>query len=95
MTNGFLGWKKDIIAVNGYNEDMMYGGLDRELGERLENKGLRGVQVRYSAIVVHLNHPRPYKKKDLIEKNRKIRKEVRGKKISFTPNGIDQHLVEK
>ena len=26
------GWKKDIVAVNGYNEDMAYGGEDCELG---------------------------------------------------------------
>ena len=87
------GWKKDIIDVNGYNEDMVYGGLDRELGERLENYGIRGKQVRYSAVVVHLDHPRPYKKKELVEKNKNIRKNVRENKIYFTKNGLDQHTV--
>ena len=87
------GWKKDIIDVNGYNEDMVYGGLDRELGERLENYGIRGKQVRYSAVVVHLDHPRPYKKKELVEKNKNIRKNVRENKIYFTENGLNQHTV--
>jgi glycosyltransferase involved in cell wall biosynthesis len=86
------GWKSDIIEVNGYNEDMMYGGLDRELGERLENAGISGLQIRYSAIVVHLDHPRPYKKKELVEKNRAIRKNVRDNKVTFTANGIKNHL---
>ena len=86
------GWKEDIIAVNGYNEDMMYGGLDRELGERLENYGVSGVQIRYSAIVVHLDHPRPYKKKDLMDKNRAIRKNVRDNGVKYADNGLKQHL---
>jgi len=85
------GWKSDIIAVNGYNEDMVYGGLDRELGERLENYGVSGLQIRYSAIVVHLDHPRPYKKKELMDKNRAIRKKVRDTGVTFAANGLDQH----
>src|SRR5688500_6085529 len=48
------GWKDDLIAVNGYDTDMAYGGLDRALGERLENAGIRGVQVRFRATVLHL-----------------------------------------
>ncbi len=36
------GWKKDIVAVNGFDERMQYGGQDRELGERLMNYGIRG-----------------------------------------------------
>ena len=36
------GWRSDLLAVNGYNEDMAYGGEDRELGERLRNFGVRG-----------------------------------------------------
>jgi hypothetical protein len=55
--------EKGHFAVNGFNEDMRYGALDRELGERLENKGIKGIQIRYSAICVHLDHPRSYKNK--------------------------------
>jgi len=85
------GWKRDIVAVNGYNEDMQYGGLDRELGERLENAGISGKQIRYRAICVHLDHPRPYRTKDTLEKNKAIRKEVKEKGITFTPNGISKN----
>ena len=52
------GWKKDIMAINGFDERMQYGGQDRELGERLFNNGLKSKQIRYSAICVHLDHPR-------------------------------------
>ena len=82
------GWKDDILKVNGYNEDMKYGGLDRELGERLVNLGVNGIQIRYSAICLHLNHPRPYKNIETLQKNRNIRNDVVKSKIKWATNGI-------
>lgn len=82
------GWKEDIVAVNGLDERMQYGGQDRELGERLENYGIRGKQIRYSAIVVHLDHARGYVNKESWEKNYAIRKNTRDNKIKRTPFGI-------
>jgi hypothetical protein len=84
------GWKSDIIDVNGFNQNMQYGGLDRELGERLNNLGIKGKQIRYSAIVIHLFHERPYKTDATMEKNHNIRKHVRRTGIIRTPNGIEQ-----
>ncbi len=84
------GWREDLLAVNGFNERMKYGGEDREFGERLVNKGLKGVQLRYSAIILHLDHGRPYKNKEAIEWNKRIRKEIRRNKIIVTPYGIRQ-----
>lgn len=86
------GWKDDIIAVNGYNELMKYGALDRELGERLMNKGIKGKQVRYSAICVHLDHSRSYKNQKDIDANRAIREKVKKEKITWTEVGISSHL---
>lgn len=82
------GWKDDILKVNGYNEDMKYGGLDRELGERLMNLGVNGIQIRYSAICLHLDHPRPYKTTDTLQTNRNIRDNVIKNKITWAKNGI-------
>lgn len=84
------GWRADMLAINGYNEDMHYGGQDREFGERLSNLGLKSIQMRYSAIVMHLDHKRPYKTKESMERNRAIRRETRRKKIIKTPNGIEK-----
>ena len=39
------GWKQDIINVNGFDERMQYGGEDREIGERLMNKGVMLKQI--------------------------------------------------
>jgi len=82
------GWKTDIVQVNGYNEEMQYGGQDRELGERLNNIGIRGKQIRYSAVCVHLDHKRGYKTDDSIRKNKAIRRETVSTKRTWTPHGI-------
>lgn len=82
------GWKKDIMAVNGFDERMQYGGQDRELGERLFNYGIKSKQIRYSAVCIHLDHPRGYKTPESIEKNKKIRQTTRSEKLSWTPYGI-------
>ncbi len=82
------GFKQDMIDINGYDERMKYGGPDREFGERLENFGVKGKQVRHKAIVLHLDHARGYKTPESLAANLAIRKEVHDKKIVWTPFGI-------
>ena len=84
------GWKSDIIAVNGFNHDMQYGGLDRELGERLFNNGLLSKQIRYSAICVHLDHARGYSTPEIWKKNKGIREYNRKNKVVKIENGINK-----
>nr|WP_294937033.1 glycosyltransferase family 2 protein [uncultured Flavobacterium sp.] len=81
-------FREDMIAINGYDERMKYGGPDREFGERLENFGIKGKQIRHKAIVLHLDHARGYKTPESLAANLAIRKEVRDKKIKWTPFGI-------
>lgn len=82
------GWKEDILAVNGFDERMQYGGQDRELGERLFNLGIKSKQIRYSTTCLHLDHPRGYKTQESIDKNLRIRKETKKEKKSWTDYGI-------
>ena len=82
-------WKKHIIATNGFDERMQYGGQDREFGERLVNSGLRTRQVRYRCSCVHLDHGRGYARPESIAKNRAIRKHTRQHKITRTEYGIE------
>lgn len=81
-------WRNDVLALNGFNRDMQYGGEDREFGERLENYGVRGLQIRYRAIVIHLDHARGYVKPEMWEKNNAIRANTRKHKVVQTPRGI-------
>ena len=83
-------WKKDILAVNGFDTRMQYGGLDREFGERLVNNKIKGLQIRYSAICVHLFHLRGYKNEAAIIANKNIRAQTKKEKIIKTPYGINQ-----
>lgn len=85
------GWKKDLVEVNGFNQEMQYGGQDRELGERLFNKGLKSKQIRYSAICVHLDHKRGYVNEETWKKNYAIRENTRKNKVIKTPIGIDSN----
>jgi glycosyltransferase involved in cell wall biosynthesis len=82
------GWKADLLASNGFNEEMQYGGEDRELGERLVNMGLSSKQIRYSAICVHLDHARSYVSEEAWKKNREIRAFTKANKITRTSHGI-------
>lgn len=84
------GWKKDILAVNGFDERMQYGGQDRELGERLVNYGIKPKQIRYSTVCLHLDHPRGYATPESISKNKNIRKETKLEKKKWTDFGIIQ-----
>ena len=84
------GWKDDIVAANGFDERMQYGGEDRELGERLFNKGIKAKQIRYSAVCLHLYHERGYVKQEMIDKNKAIRKITKSQKIQRTSYGIEK-----
>ena len=84
------GWREDILDANGFDERMQYGGEDRELGERLSNKGIKGKGIRYSAVCIHLDHERGYVTKEAWEKNRRIRLNTRKHKLTRTSNGIRQ-----
>ncbi|RZT00349.1 glycosyltransferase family 2 protein [Aquimarina brevivitae] len=84
------GWKEDIFAANGFDERMQYGGEDRELGERLMNKGIKPKQIRFRAVCVHLHHERGYVKPEMIENNKKIRKVTKEQKLTRTLFGIEK-----
>lgn len=81
-------WKDLVIKANGFDERMQYGGQDREFGERLENMGIKGKQVRYRCSCVHLDHKRGYANPEGRKKNRNIRDETHKNKITRTKYGI-------
>jgi glycosyltransferase involved in cell wall biosynthesis len=82
------GWKQDILAVNGFDERMEYGGEDREMGERLMNAGVKARQIRYSAICVHLDHSRGYRSEEALRRNLEIRRRTVERGLTWTDFGI-------
>ena len=81
-------WRSDILKINGFNEEMKYGGEDREFGERMIFNKIKSKQIRYSAICVHLFHKRPYKDEAFIIINNEIRKQLKKSRHVITPHGI-------
>ena len=71
------GAKAAILAANGFDMDMGYGGEDRALGERLMNAGITGRQVRHRTPCVHLFHERPYVDPIRWKVNHEIRSRIR------------------
>ena len=82
------GWRRDLLRVNGFDQRMGYGGMDRELGERLINAGVRSRQIRHRAACVHLDHTRPYQQVPILELNQQIRRLTVGQRLDWTPDGI-------
>ena len=70
-------WRDALYAVNGFESEMGYGGLDQALGYRLQNAGIKGRQARHRAVTMHLHHDRPYKDPEVVRSNRAIMKRIR------------------
>jgi glycosyltransferase involved in cell wall biosynthesis len=81
-------WREEVLAVNGFDERLGYGGLDREFGERLERCGMKGIQARYSLICVHLDHPRPYRAREIMDANMAIRRDNARRNVRRTAHGL-------
>lgn len=81
-------WREAIIAVNGFEGEMGYGGLDQALGFRLQNAGVRGIQARHRAVTMHLYHDRPYRDPAVVSRNREIMSRIRRSGESRARRGI-------
>ena len=80
--------REAILAVNGFEGEMGYGGLDKALGYRLENLGVRGMQIRHRAVCMHLHHDRPYRTPETMERNREVLRRIRDRKEVRARRGI-------
>ncbi|UCF19407.1 MAG: glycosyltransferase [Gemmatimonadota bacterium] len=81
-------WRRHLLEVNGFDTDIGYGSEDRALGARLENLGLRGKSIRYQAPLLHLEHPRPYMEKEIVERNRALRKRLKRDRVIRAARGL-------
>lgn len=84
-------WKKDIIKVNGYNENIVgWGQEDSELAYRLYFSGVRKKFLKMGAVVYHLWHNECTK--ESVPKNMGEMQRVIDTKSSFCENGINKYL---
>ena len=81
-------WRKPLFDVNGMEMEMQYGGADRALGARLENLGVKRKRVRFRAVLLHLDHSRPYKTRESIQRNKGIRRRIDANREIRARNGL-------
>lgn len=81
-------WREALLRVNGFDEEMGYGGEDRALGERLCNLGYRGVQIRHRAPCLHLYHEQPYVDRAAAWSNVRTRELIRRQRRVLTARGL-------
>ncbi|MBP6999992.1 glycosyltransferase [Amaricoccus sp.] len=77
-----------ILRVNGFDETMRWGGGDKEMGVRLTNAGVRGRHLRFTAPLVHLDHPRGYADPAHKAANKARIARIRREGVAWTPDGI-------
>jgi glycosyltransferase involved in cell wall biosynthesis len=62
-------WRSDAVAVNGFDNRFSYGFEDGDFGNRLANRGIEALTVRWTANLLHLDHGRPYRNEEEYQRN--------------------------
>ena len=80
-------WKKDLLEVNGYNQDITgWGKEDSELVVRLFNRGIKRKNLKFGGIQYHIYHPENSRKH--LKSNIKILENSIKYKKTWCENGI-------
>jgi glycosyltransferase involved in cell wall biosynthesis len=84
-------FKKDIVRINGYNEDFVgWGSEDRELAIRLVNAGVKKLSIKLSAVCYHLYHKINDRNNE--SRNEDLMYEAIERKLVWAKNGLDKYL---
>lgn len=81
-------WLDDVVRVGGYDERFGWGLEDNELGARLQNAGVRGFSIRYTAPVYHLWHERSWVDPEGLIRHQRMLNETRRTGATRTEHGI-------
>lgn len=82
-------WTKDILKINGYNEDISgWGREDAELEVRLMKLGIRRQSLKFAAVQYHLFHKENDRSRDA--GNIEILNRALASPEYRTPNGIEK-----
>src|SRR5690606_2608334 len=80
-------WRKDLLDVNGYNNDIKgWGSEDAELAIRLINSGIRKRALKFMGIAFHIYHKE--NNKSSLTGNEQILSKAIKNKTTRIPNGI-------
>jgi len=82
-------WKKDLIDINGYDNNLQgWGHEDEELSWRLVNLGRQKKIIKFSAIAYHLYHKQLSRKEE--PHHRDFMQKIKEEKITRTNNGLEE-----
>jgi glycosyltransferase involved in cell wall biosynthesis len=84
-------WREDLIAVNGFNEEIVgWGPEDKELSARLKTAGIARRTVMFGAVACHLHHAPASRER--YEANAAVFARTRAQRLARCPQGLDSHL---
>jgi glycosyltransferase involved in cell wall biosynthesis len=84
-------WKKNLLAVNGYNESFVgWGKEDSELAIRLINAGTKKLFLKMGGISYHLHHKEASRESEAT--NVSFMNESIQQKRKWADRGLSQHL---
>lgn len=82
-------WRKDLVAVNGYDNSLQgWGHEDEELSWRLINGGVKKKIIKCSAIVYHLYHRQLPREQEPF--HREFMEFIKEKNIVRTKDGLEK-----
>jgi glycosyltransferase involved in cell wall biosynthesis len=83
-------WREDLVAVNGFNEVFIgWGSEDKELVERLANRGTRRQTLLFGGIAYHLHHEPASRERRAV--NERVLEETRARRLTRCGHGLDAH----
>ncbi len=88
-------WKKDLVTVNGYDEDYKgWGFEDNDLVARLQNAGIKQKTLKMGGIQYHLYHKESERpsEKEYQRRMAKI-KFIEDNRITRAQNGLDKYII--
>ena len=84
-------WRKDLLAVNGYNEAFTgWGKEDSEIAIRLINAGIQKKFLKLGGITYHLYHKEASREMEPL--NVQIMETTEHKKLTVAEKGLNQYL---
>jgi len=91
-TCNFALFRKDILAVNGFDNHFVgWGREDSEFAVRLLNRGLERKNLKFASVAYHLYHPENTRQ-SLPENDRRLQQSIDEKRIRCE-DGIDRFLT--
>lgn len=87
-------WRKDIVRINGYNEQFTgWGREDSEFVVRLLNSGCQRQDLRFGGVAYHLYHKE--NSRNSLDDNDRLLAEIIKTKGQYCESGLNLHSIVK